>query len=797
MSRLMMVSILLIGLACLAGPAVAQNAPGEATEIPSQITNSYTADQQLAERYVPVLYFHPDEVYRPQPVEVLNGITRLQQNIKLWFDPTILNDFTMQDLSTIYSDSTYFLDQWLGDTGSSEYANYSSHEMIYVSTLSPAAGGLSPLVYAHVVRDENPNFITIQYWFFYFYNDWFNKHEGDWEMIQVILSAEGQPEWAVYSQHNGGTRRSWASTPKEGDTHPVVYVARGSHANYFSGDEVYPNSQSIGNRMLVLVDRTGGVGRLVPAIRLIPTREELAADPQKWPGAGWLMFRGRWGETAVYGDFNGPTGPADKGSQWETPYTWGLAQPLDQRTWYLNRLEVEITSTDQTPAHVALIDAAGQNAAQSESVGDLAILHVEPPASILALVEGAPGAQENLTVNWPDRSQGMVTRMSFSGLVLDASGQARLELSSDQAIFQPAGDQLSPHLLEAYPAIWDAPDSVIGASTLTIPQILSGLLACLLISVVPVLILAGVLYWVDQYHREPIKLMALAFFWGAIPALLVTSLLQLFFKIPPDLLGFNTLEVVKLGVLAPVLEEILKAAGVLFVFWRFRSEIDDVLDGMIYGAMVGFGFAFISNLFRYTGDFIALGYPALNLNYLILRNVHVLNHGMYTAIFGACLGFAISRRSRRGFWALAVLGLLLAISTHALQNLLSNSLVGLNVFTVVVTASGTLLLWVIAGWSLVQQRRLLRTELHGLVHDSLYNSMLNPLSRLRAQWVTFRRHGFRTWVKLRRVQALCVRLANARLQERLHPERFTGSVKSEMLQSEIKQMFARLGGGTF
>ena len=280
--------------------------PAQSIAASAQLTNTYDADLELAQRYVPVLYFHPDEVYHPQPVDVVLGISRLRQSRRMWFDTTILNNSTMQDLFAIPCDETCFLDQWLGDTGSSEYGNFSAHQAIYESILSPHIGGPEQVTYAHIVRNENPEYITIQYWLFYFYQDWFNKHEGDWEMVQVTLTAGGQPEWVVYSQHHGGARRSWETTPIEEDTHPVAYVARNSHANYFVGNEVYPYRQDIGNRQLVLVDRTGISGRLIPEVILIPTRSELAADLSSWSGAEWLMFRGRWGETAVYDDFNGP-----------------------------------------------------------------------------------------------------------------------------------------------------------------------------------------------------------------------------------------------------------------------------------------------------------------------------------------------------------------------------------------------------------------------------------------------------------------------------------------------------------
>src|SRR5262249_60313620 len=58
-------------------------------------------------------------------------------------------------------------------------------------------------------------------------------HEGAWEDVNVVLSAAEAPQEVGYSQHCSGQTRAWASTPVSGDTHPVVHVALGSHANYF------------------------------------------------------------------------------------------------------------------------------------------------------------------------------------------------------------------------------------------------------------------------------------------------------------------------------------------------------------------------------------------------------------------------------------------------------------------------------------------------------------------------------------------------------------------------------------
>ena len=103
-------------------------------------------------------------------------------------------------------------------------------------------GGGGPTVYGRVAREDGE--IILQYWFFY-YDDVYSytyppsdfiwqAHEGDWENVNVVLSGEEQPLEVGYSQHCLGQRRAWGDTPRLDGTHPVVHVAVGSHANYFT-----------------------------------------------------------------------------------------------------------------------------------------------------------------------------------------------------------------------------------------------------------------------------------------------------------------------------------------------------------------------------------------------------------------------------------------------------------------------------------------------------------------------------------------------------------------------------------
>lgn len=103
-----------------------------------------------------------------------------------------------------------------------------------------------PVYYARVVRDvdEHGNeWTVVQYHFFYAFNDWrlaangMNHHEGDWEMVAVYLEND-EPYAMLFSQHGVGALERWQDVRKVMDaqgqvtTHPLVYVALGSHANY-------------------------------------------------------------------------------------------------------------------------------------------------------------------------------------------------------------------------------------------------------------------------------------------------------------------------------------------------------------------------------------------------------------------------------------------------------------------------------------------------------------------------------------------------------------------------------------
>jgi hypothetical protein len=186
------------------------------------------------------------------------------------------------------------------------------------------AAGTEPTVYAHIATEPRyPDRLALQYWFFYVFNDFGNPHEGDWEMIQLDFDAATaaqaltrKPTAVGYSQHEGAERADWGDEKLNvvGGTHPVVFVADGSHANFFDSALFVGRSAEEG---VGCDDTRGPHTTVIPIVRTIPSAA--AAARATYP---WIAFEGRWGELQP-AFFNGPTGPNMK-PQWTEPITWSL-----------------------------------------------------------------------------------------------------------------------------------------------------------------------------------------------------------------------------------------------------------------------------------------------------------------------------------------------------------------------------------------------------------------------------------------------------------------------------------------
>jgi hypothetical protein len=192
---------------------------------------------------------------------------------------------------------------------------------------------------------------VLQYWLFYYDNPlilpptpvgtFWQSHEGDWEVVNVVLGLDEEPIEAAYSQHCSGQRKAWAGVARfpAGSTHPVAYVALGSHANYFA-----PGAGALGavpiNPACIptflpplpfpVVDQVldgSGAGAVVGP----PGGGIEAATIHRIEGTAWSVFGGRWGESEYF--FTPIAFPPSVPANTAVPVGLAPASPANQANW--------------------------------------------------------------------------------------------------------------------------------------------------------------------------------------------------------------------------------------------------------------------------------------------------------------------------------------------------------------------------------------------------------------------------------------------------------------------------------
>ena len=158
------------------------------------------------------------------------------------------------------------------------------------------------------------------------------------------------------------------------------------------------------------------------------------------------------------------------------------------------------------------------------------------------------------------------------------------------------------------------------------------------------------LLWLDRNEPEPLTLVLTAFLWGACVSTVISGevnsgVAQLTYNMTGDpfIADFMTA-----SFSAPFIEEITKGFAVLLLFMLFRKEFDNVLDGIIYGAIIGLGFAWFENITYYMSAAADGGLGGMLQNAWARGVVSASggSHAAYTGLTGC--GFGLMRVMRRG-----------------------------------------------------------------------------------------------------------------------------------------------------
>ncbi len=313
-------------------------------------------------------------------------------------------------------------------------------------------------------------------------------------------------------------------------------------------------------------------------------------------------------------------------------------------------------------------------------------------------------------------------------------------------------------------------NSLIGISALA-QNGAASIIAALTIPIIPAVGIFLLVNFMDRFEREPWFLRLAAFLWGAIiaipPALFIERNVN---NVIQNLLDPNASEVLHIalqGLNAGITEETIKGLGLLLLFIILRDEFDNVTDGIIYGALIGAGFAMVENF----------SYFALNsknfLVFLIVGRVILgwLGHSTFIACFGAALGYVRYTRVRWRQIVIPLLGFLVAVGLHSFfdfvdflasaairssggnPNVVNYALIAIVGNYVPPFLAQIGLLYILIK-SLAHEAAVIREFLavevsNGVVTVGEYALLQNSFQRTRAERQIFKKYGFRQWQRIK------------------------------------------------
>lgn len=329
---------------------------------------------------------------------------------------------------------------------------------------------------------------------------------------------------------------------------------------------------------------------------------------------------------------------------------------------------------------------------------------------------------------------------------------------------------------------------------------LLGLLGGIVLALLPLPFYMLLALWIDRFEKEPVWMLAAAFVWGATVAVFLAFILNTLFAalVAASFEGYATFATATIS--APMIEELGKGLALLiFYFWQ-RDEFDNVLDGILYAAMVGLGFAMTENILYY-GKAIAAGGGESVFTFILRGIVSPFAHPFFTSMTG--IGLGLARQSAQGspmkFFAPAV-GLCLAMTLHCLWNFSAGFGPLFLVTYVLIMFPAFLGLLTLIAFSLRKEGRIVREYLapelqSGLVDAEGYEALCTVRGRLGESCRAFGRGGFGTWRARTEFHMLASELAfhRWRTARGILPRSVTPAAREAGFLQRLQTLKSRLG----
>ena len=195
----------------------------------------------------------------------------------------------------------------------------------------------------------------------------------------------------------------------------------------------------------------------------------------------------------------------------------------------------------------------------------------------------------------------------------------------------------------------------------------------LFLALLPIPLLVALVLYLDRLEPEPRALLAAIFGAGAGVAVITALLgraLNTGVITTPELQPHASLAVpvsASAAIGGALVAETLNGLVLLALLASRRTEIDGVEDGVVYGSMVGLGFALVANVYAYA---VAWGSGAGAVAEEFARRgiFGPVFQALFTTLFGLGVAYAAARPASAGRYLAIAVGWVAAIALDALWN---------------------------------------------------------------------------------------------------------------------------------
>jgi len=195
----------------------------------------------------------------------------------------------------------------------------------------------------------------------------------------------------------------------------------------------------------------------------------------------------------------------------------------------------------------------------------------------------------------------------------------------------------------------------------------------LFLALLPIPLLVALVLYLDRLEPEPRALLAALFGAGAGVAVITALLgraLNTGVITTPDLDPHASVAVpVSAGAAigGALVAETLNGLVLLALLASRRTEIDGVEDGVVYGSMVGLGFALVANVYAYAVAWDS-GAGAVADEFARRGIFGPVFQALFTILFGLAIAYAAARPASAGRYLVIAVGWVAAVALDALWN---------------------------------------------------------------------------------------------------------------------------------